>query len=199
MPGDGKDDMSVPKGDRKESAAQFLDNALKLRIYTQDRAKRLPNRELPYEGKLLATASYTIFQEIVTANNIRVRTKDDAVKRLGYFNDAEARLKALAAEIDVAAELIRRAVNEEANRLKVENEKRRAAGQPELRPKVKPMRGETLRAWHQLINDEIRLLEGVQKSELKQYREKFKTAPEFYMLQVGAWQQLGTDQARRPG
>ncbi len=191
--------MSVSKGDRKESAAQFLETALQLRIYTQDRAKRLPNRELPYEGKLLATSSYTIFQEIVTGNNIRVRTKDDAVKRLGYFNDAEARLKALAAEIDVTAELIRRAVSEEANRLKVENEKRKAAGQPEVKPKIKPLKPETVRAWHQLINDEIKLLEGVQKAELKQYREKFQTMPEFFVIQSAVWRQLGTGSNRQPG
>ena len=70
--------MSVPKGDRGESAAQFLDTAREIRIFTQDRAKRLPNREVPYEGRLLARASYDIFQKIVTANNIKVRTLGDA-------------------------------------------------------------------------------------------------------------------------
>lgn len=163
--------MSVPKGERKESPAQFLETARELRIYTQDRAKRLPNREIPYEGKLLATASYTIFQEIVTGNNIRVRFKEDAIRRLGYFNDATAKLKALAAEIDVAAELLRRAASEETAQLAAENEKRAQAGLEPLKPKIKPLKGKTMEHWHGLIAYEIKLLDGVVKSEMKQFKE----------------------------
>lgn len=165
--------MSVPKGDRGESAAQFLDTAREIRIFTQDRAKRLPNREVPYEGRLLARASYDIFQKIVTANNIKVRTLGDAEERLRLFNVAEANLKALAAEIDVLADILRRAAAEEQARLKAENERREKEGQPQLRPKIKPLKGGTLLNWHQLIGDEIKLLEGVQKAELRKYREKF--------------------------
>jgi hypothetical protein len=93
--------MAVPMCKRSESKVQFLDTALKLRIYTVNVCKKAPKRDTFFVTQNLSDLSIEILCGVKKANSIYPTTQYEARLRRDHFIQAYCSCQALISEIEV--------------------------------------------------------------------------------------------------
>ncbi len=133
--------MSVLKSQRSESKMQFLDTAIELHLEIIRLCKTLPNRYTHYFQVPFAEHADKIHCLVDLANDISYpRNAKEARTRRGYFHEARGLCKHLSSLLGMIFEFEDINVKKRVQRLL------------------------------ELIDYEIRLLEGVMKSDLERYK-----------------------------
>lgn len=96
--------ISVKKNDRNESGKQFLDTALKLRVYTLQNVIKLPKRYTFLTAQKLSDMSAYILDNIKFGNSLHPVNAIEVQDRRNAFIHARARLYSMVSEIEAVSE-----------------------------------------------------------------------------------------------
>ena len=97
--------MSVIKSKRGTSEMEFLYNARELEIYTIRRCTNFPKRYTFYLGQKIAEIATHIYNCVECANSIYPRNQHEAQLRRDFLITANAELRSLVSQIDVAGQM----------------------------------------------------------------------------------------------
>lgn len=152
----GRLTLSVPKGDRDEAETEFVRTARELYIHTIRKCTGFPKRYTFYISQPMAQMAGCIYEYVMCANSIFPTRKADADLRRQYLTMAHSELRALVAQVEVAAEMF--------------GVRRDGSPYGEIEDKE----GHKLDYWMDMVYREIRLVKGV----LKRDAQRFKDLPE---------------------
>lgn len=93
--------MSVPMSERHESKVQFLDNAIKLRVYTIQQCKKMYKKDKKFCGDKLDNFTSIVLTEVKSANSIYPVNRYEAQLRRNCWIKAYNALQSFLSELTV--------------------------------------------------------------------------------------------------
>ena len=97
--------MSVPKGERNEAESQYVYTARELEAHTIRKCIGFPKRYTFYLSQPIAQMAGRVYEHAVCANSIYPTCHEDYLLRRQHLLEANSELRALIAQMELAAEL----------------------------------------------------------------------------------------------